>query len=92
MQGMQVRSLGQEDPREKGSWQPTPVFSPVKSHGQRSLVGYIPWGHKELDIPEHAPAKKKNKLFFPYVLSYKKDKESCTQEKRKKKKPLPPPR
>ena len=36
--------------------------------------------------------KKKNKLFFPYVLSYKKDKESCTQEKRKKKKPLPPPR
>ena len=21
-------------------------------HGQRSLVGYIPWGHKELDMPE----------------------------------------
>jgi len=54
MQGMQVRSLGQEDPREKGSWQPTPVFSPVKSHGQRSLVGYIPWGHKELDMTERA--------------------------------------
>ena len=28
---------------------PTPVFMPRKSHGQRSLVGYSPWGHKELD-------------------------------------------
>ena len=25
-------------------WQPTPVFLPGKSHGQRSLVGYSPWG------------------------------------------------
>ena len=25
-------------------WQPTPVFWPGKSHGQRSLVGYSPWG------------------------------------------------
>ena len=25
--------------------QPTPVFLPAKSHGQRSLVGYSPWGH-----------------------------------------------
>ena len=24
-------------------WQPTPVFLPEKSHGQRSLVGYSPW-------------------------------------------------
>ena len=30
-------------------WQPTPVFSPGKSQGQRSLEGYSPWGHKELD-------------------------------------------
>ena len=29
-------------------WQPTPVFLPGESHGQRSLVGYNPWGHKEL--------------------------------------------
>ena len=28
-------------------WQPTPVFLPGKSHGQRSLVGYSPWGCKE---------------------------------------------
>ena len=30
----------------------TPVFLPGESHGQRSLVGYSPWGHKELDMPE----------------------------------------
>ena len=28
----------------------TPVFLPGKSQGQRSLVGYSPWGHKELDM------------------------------------------
>jgi len=27
-------------------WQPTPVFLPEKFHGQRSLAGYSPWGHK----------------------------------------------
>ena len=27
-------------------WQPTPVILPGISHGQRSLVGYSPWGHK----------------------------------------------
>ena len=30
----------------KRKWQPTPVFLPGKSHGQRSLVGYSPWGCK----------------------------------------------
>ena len=30
-------------------WLPTPVFLPGEFHGQRSLVGYSPWGHKELD-------------------------------------------
>ena len=38
----------------RGKWQPTPVFFPGKSQGQRSLVGYSPWGHKELDMTEHA--------------------------------------
>ena len=33
-------------------WQPTPVFLPEKSHGQRSLVGYSPWGRKESDATE----------------------------------------
>ena len=30
-------------------WQPNAIFLPGKSHGQRNLVGYSPWGHKELD-------------------------------------------
>ena len=33
-------------------WQPTSVLLPGKFHGQRSLVGYSPWGHKELDTTE----------------------------------------
>jgi len=27
-------------------WEPTPVFLPGKSHGQKILAGYSPWGHK----------------------------------------------
>ena len=34
------------------AWQPTPVFLPGESHGQRSLVGYSPWGCKESDTTE----------------------------------------
>ena len=34
------------------AWHLTPVFLPGESHGQRSLVGYSPWGHKELDTTE----------------------------------------
>ena len=30
-------------------WQPIPVFLPGEFHGQRSLAGYSPWGHKEPD-------------------------------------------
>ena len=33
-------------------WQPTPVFLPREFNGQRSLVGYRPWGHKESDVTE----------------------------------------
>ena len=44
MQETRVQSLGPEDPLEKEmGWQPTPVFLPGKSHGQRNLVGYSPW-------------------------------------------------
>ena len=38
-------------PRRK-AWQPTPVFLPGESHGQRNLMGYGPWGHKELVMTE----------------------------------------
>ena len=33
-------------------WPPTPVFLPGEFHGQRSLVGYSPWGRKESDMTE----------------------------------------
>ena len=33
-------------------WQPTPVFLPGECHGLRSLAGYSPWGHRELDMTE----------------------------------------
>ena len=33
-------------------WQSTPVLLPGKFHGQRSLVGYSPWGCKESDKTE----------------------------------------
>ena len=33
-------------------WQSIPVLLPGKSHGQRSLVDYSPWGRKELDKTE----------------------------------------
>ena len=33
-------------------WQPTPLFLPGEFHGQLSLAGYSPWGHKESDITE----------------------------------------
>ena len=46
-----VRSLDWEDPLEE-VWQPTSVFLPGESYGQRSLVGYSLQGHKESDMTE----------------------------------------
>ena len=43
------------------AWQPTPVFLPGKSHGQRSLVGYSPWDREESDTTE--------RLHFHFSLS-----------------------
>ena len=48
MQESQVRSLSREDSLEK-EMQPTPASLPGEFHGQKSLVGYSPWGGKELD-------------------------------------------
>ena len=42
-----IRSLGWEDPLEKET-ATTSVFLPEKSLGQRSLVGYSPWGRKRV--------------------------------------------
>ena len=51
MRETQDRSLGWEDPWRR-KWQPTPVLLPGKFHEPRSLVGYSPWGRKELDKTE----------------------------------------
>ena len=47
-QEMWVRFLGQQDPPGEKR-QPTPVFLPGESHGQRNLAGYSPKGRKESD-------------------------------------------
>ena len=47
MQEMCIQSLGQEDPWRR-KCQPTPVFLPGKSYGQRSLVGYSPLDNKRV--------------------------------------------
>ena len=42
-------------PGSRKEWQPTPVFSHGKSHEQRRLAGYSPWGrkvtHTRVEIP-----------------------------------------
>ena len=49
MQVIQVQSLSWQDTLEKemATLLPGELFLPGDSHGQRSLVGYSPWGHKE---------------------------------------------
>ena len=47
IQETQVQSLGWEDPLERGMATHS-IFLPGKSHGQRSLVGYSPWGRKRV--------------------------------------------
>ena len=34
------------------AWEPTPVFLPGESHGQRSQAGYSPWGRKETQLSD----------------------------------------
>ena len=48
-------------PVRRRRWHPTPVLLPGKSHGQRSLVGYGPWGREESDTTE--------RLHFHFSLS-----------------------
>ena len=49
MQETWVQSLGWEDPLEKETATHSSILTSGKPHRQRSLVGYSPWGHKELD-------------------------------------------
>ena len=52
-------SLGWEDPL-KENIKTIPIFLPGKFHVQRSLVGYSPWGRKELGMAEHTYTLKDN--------------------------------
>ena len=52
MQETQVQPLGQEDPLEEEMATHSSIILAWKSHVQRSLVGYIPWGCKELNMTE----------------------------------------
>ena len=49
-----ISGLGRSPQRR--AWQPTPVFLPGESYGQRSLAGHNPWGRKELDTTEETLA------------------------------------
>ena len=51
MELTQVPSLIRKTPWRR-TWQPTPALLPGESHGQRSLAGYSPQGHKESDMTE----------------------------------------
>ena len=52
MQETWIQSLRQEDSLEKGMATHCSILA-WKTHGQRSVAGNSPWGHKELDITEH---------------------------------------
>ena len=52
-QEMWVWPLGQEDPLEKETATNSSILA-WRIHGQRTLADYSPWGHKELDMTEHA--------------------------------------
>ena len=71
MQEMQIQSLGWENPWSS-KWQPIPVFLPGKSHGQRSLVGYSPWSHKDGHVEglsTHAQCKHVSATLWTHPLS-----------------------
>ena len=56
MKEMRVQSLGRKDPLEE-EMASHPVSLPGKSHGQESLEGYSPRGHKESDTLSNYPFK-----------------------------------
>ena len=51
VQEIWVRSLGQEDPLQKGMATHSSILA-GEFHGQRSLLGYSPWGGKQSDNTE----------------------------------------
>ena len=51
------------------AWQPTPVYLPGGSHGQRNLVGCSPWGHKESDTTEGTNTHAHTRIWWWRILS-----------------------
>ena len=66
MQDTRVQSLGQDDTLEKEMATLSSILA-GKFHGQRSLVGYSPWGHKRVG---HDLANNSNKLVPQCLLSH----------------------
>ena len=56
-------------------WQPTPVFLPGKSHGQRRLAGCSPWFHKRVrhDLATKQQQQQKIRTYFRIFLLYQKE-------------------
>ena len=75
MKEMRVQSLGQDNPLEEETATHSSIL-PGKSHGQRSLVDYSPWGCQELDtteqlhFPFHFHALEKEMATHPNVLAW----------------------
>ena len=61
--------LGIEKITWSRKWQPTLILLPGEPHGQRSLVGYSPWGCKESDAAEHTHTHSKRRARFPTLES-----------------------
>ena len=64
----QAQSLGQEDPLEKEMATHSSILA-WRFHIQKSLVGYSPWGHKELDMTEWLTLSLSRK--FSWILFFK---------------------
>ena len=71
MKETQVRSLGGEDLLKKETANHSSIFA-RRIHGQRSMVGYSPWGLKELDVTEILTLSLHSvKLIFQFLKSLK---------------------
>ena len=64
-----VQSLDQEDPLEEETASYSSILA-WKFHGQKSLVGYSPWGHKESDVTERARTLTSKMVVFPSAKDY----------------------
>ena len=68
------------------AWQSTPVFLPAELHGQRSLVGYSPWGCRQLDTTEqltHTSDTTTSFIFSNNTMEVKEEKKDTIHQKGK---------